>query len=266
MKKRLWLWILVTCFLVFAALSFDDESYTLNEEKYGNPYGRDYIAHVGDGKFLMMYGNGVDELLIAEDSYWLDVILSYEYKHKFVGHDLYFYSADGYAVVYAKSNLCKVLITDFPEELVTKNYRRYSNRKKENNYRISELVGEEFKGIVYIDSFDEFTEYEQAILNDLKEKKDREDKAIDTWNEVLDPVVEFLEPAFEVYEKAYDAWGEALERVLEQFDEGFESVEEVLEPLEGLGPWEWLMILIYEFYQYNGFISLVGSICRWFFL
>ncbi len=114
MKKHLWLWILITCFLVLAALSFDKESYTLNEEKYGNHYGRDYRGHVGDGKFLMMHGNGVDESLMAENPDSLHVILSHEYNHKFVGHDLYFYSADGYAVVYAKSNLCKVLITDFP--------------------------------------------------------------------------------------------------------------------------------------------------------
>ncbi|MBO4343380.1 MAG: hypothetical protein J5844_01860 [Clostridia bacterium] len=265
MKKRSWLWILITCFLVLAALSFDDESYTLNEEKYGNPYGRDYRGHVGDGMFQMVHCAGVDELVIAENSYALDVILSHEYNHKYDGHDLYFYSADGYAVVYAKSNLCKVLITDFPEELVTKNDRRYSNRKKENNYRIGKL--EEFKCIVYIDSFDEFTEYEQDILNDLKEKKDREDKASDVLSEVLDRVFEFLEPVDEVNEKTYDAWGEALDRVLEQSDEGFESVEKVLEPLEeGLGPWEWLMSIIYVFYQYNRYISLVGSICRWFIL
>ncbi len=188
MKKHLWLWILITCFLVLAALSFDKESYTLNEEKYGNHYGRDYRGHVGDGKFLMMHGNGVDELLMAENPDSLHVILSHEYNHKFVGHDLYFYSADGYAVVYAKSNLCKVLITDFPEELVTEHDLEYSIRKKENNYRIGELVGEEFKGIVYIDSFDEFTEYEQAILNDLKEKKDTEDKVNDALNEVFEPL------------------------------------------------------------------------------
>ena len=264
MKRYLWLWILITCFLVLAVLSFDDESYTLNEEKYGNHIGRDYGGRVGDGKFLMMHCAGVDELLMAENPDSLHVILSHEYNHKYDGHDLYFYSADGYAVVYAKSNLCKVLITDCPEELVDEYDLRDLIRRKENNYRIGKL--EEFNCIVYIDSFDEFTEYEQAILNDLKEKKNREDKVPDVLNEVLDPVFEFLEPAFEVYEKVYDAWGEALERVLEQFDEGFESVEEVLEPLEGLGPWEWLMSLIYVFYQYNGFISLVGSICRWFFL
>ena len=218
MKKRSWLWILITCFLVLAALSFDDESYTLNEEKYGNPYGRDYRGHVGDGLFQMGHCAGVDELEIEENSYSSYVILSHEYNHKFVGHDLYFYSADGYAVVYAKSNLCKVLITDFPEELVDENDLKYSIRKKENNYRISEL--EEFKCIVYIDSFDEFTEYEQKILNDLKEKKDREDKAIDTLNEVLDPVFEFLEPVAEVYEKAYDAWCEALDRVLKPLFDG----------------------------------------------
>ncbi len=67
MKKHLWLWILITCFLVLAVLSFDDESYTLNEEKYGNPYGRDYGGRVGDGKFLMMHRAGVDETLKRRD-------------------------------------------------------------------------------------------------------------------------------------------------------------------------------------------------------
>ena len=227
MKRYLWLWILITCFLVLAAFSFDDESYTLNEEKYGNPYGRDYGGHVGDGKFQMVQDVGDhDELVIAENSYSLYGILSYEYNHKFDGHDLYFYSADGYAVVYAKSNLCKVLITDFPEELVTKYDWRYSERKKENNYRIRELVGEEFKGIVYIDSFDEFTEYEQAILNYLKEKKDTEDKAYDVLSVVLNLVFKVLNPFIEFHETVYNAWGEVLDKV-------FELLFDALKPLFG---------------------------------
>lgn len=183
--------LLVTCIFVLASCSSKEESYTLNEEKYGNHYGRDYGGHVGDGKFLMMHGMGGDELMIAEDPDSLNVILSFEYKHKFDGHDLYFYSADGYAVVYAKSNLCKVFITDFPEELITEDLLKFSTRKAEDNYRIGKLIGEEYKCIIYIDSFDEFTEYEQKILKELKEAQDKEDKVGEFLIEVLEPLEKF---------------------------------------------------------------------------
>lgn len=184
--------ILITCLLVLVSCSSNDESYTLNEEKYGNHYGRDYGGHVGDGKFFMMRFADVDELLIAESPDSFRVILTREYKHKFDGNDLYFYSADGYAVVYAKSNLCKVLITDFPKELVTEDELKFSTRKEENNYRISELVGDEFKCIVYLDSFNEFTDYEQKILKELKEKQDKEDKVHNALVEVLEPLEELM--------------------------------------------------------------------------
>lgn len=179
--------ILMICFFVLVSCSSEEESYTLNEELYGNHYGRDYGGHVGDGKFLMMRFADDKQLLIAEDHDSLHTILTYEYNHKFDGNDLYFYSADGYAVVYAKSNLCKVFITDFPKELVTEYDLKYSIRKEENNYRIDKLVGEEFKCIIYLDSFDEFTNYEQKILKGLKESVEKEEKFNDS-------VVKFLEP------------------------------------------------------------------------
>ena len=188
MKKCLVL--LITCIFVLASCSSKEESYTLNEEKYGNHYGRDYGGHVGDGKFFMMRFADVDELLIAESPDSFGVILTHEYRHKFDGNDLYFYSADGYAVVYAKSNLCKVLITDFPKELVTEYELKFSTRKEENNYRIDKLVGEEYKCIIYLDSFNEFTDYEQKILKELKEKQDKEDKVHNALVEVLEPLEE----------------------------------------------------------------------------
>lgn len=180
--------ILMICFGVLVSCSSNYESYTLNEEKYGNHYGRDYGGHVGDGKFFMMRFADVDELLIAESPDSFGVILTREYKHKFDGNDLYFYSADGYAVVYAKSNLCKVFITDPPLEEVTGEDPKISGRSPDNNYRISELVGDEFKCIVYLDSFNEFTDYEQKILKELKEKQDIEDKAHEVLVEVLEPL------------------------------------------------------------------------------
>ena len=90
--------------------------------------------------------------------------------------------------MYAKSNLCKVFITDPPLEEVTGEDPKISGRSPENNCRISELVGDEFKCIIYIDSFDEFTEYEQKILKELKEAQDKEDKVGEFLIEVLEPL------------------------------------------------------------------------------
>ena len=186
--KKCFLTLLI-CIFVLSSCTFNEESYTLNEELYGNRIGRDYCGHVGDGKFFMMRFADVKELLIAEDPHNYNVILTHEYRHKFDGDDLYYYSADGFAVVYAKSNLCKVLITDFPEELVDEFEISVGVRSKENNYRISELVGEEYKCIIYLDSFDEFTEYEQKMLEDLKNEQDNEDKLKDFlnggWNSIF---------------------------------------------------------------------------------
>ena len=58
--------ILITCLLVWVSCSSNDESYTLNEEKYGNHYGRDYGGHVGDGKFVMMHIAGVKQIWRTE--------------------------------------------------------------------------------------------------------------------------------------------------------------------------------------------------------
>ncbi len=184
--------ILIICLLILVSCSSKGESYTLNEELYGNHYGRDYGGHVGDGKFFMMRFDDDDLLLVAESPDSFRVILTREYNHKFDGNDLYFYSADGYAVVYAKSNLCKVFITDFPKELVTEYDLKHSIRREENNYRISELVGEEFKCIIYLDSFDEFTDYEQRILKELKETQDKEDKVYEFLNDLIEPLEDFV--------------------------------------------------------------------------
>ena len=163
------------------------EHYEINEELYGDPRGRDFGGAVGDGLFQMWHIAGEDGLYIADGTYSANCVLKFEYKHKYDGHDLYYYSADGYAVVYAKSNLCKVLITEPPEEMLSKVMYR---ENPEDNYRIRKLVGEEYKCIIYLDSFDEFTLYEQKILKELKEKQDKDDK-----------VTEFLIKPFELLDK-----------------------------------------------------------------
>lgn len=182
--------LLAICIILFSSCNSEPEKFPLNEEKYGNPYGRDYICHVGDGKFSMMHIAGKDCLLVNEVDSFSSGVLDNVYKYKFDDDDLFVYAADGYAVVYAKSNLCKVFITDPPLEEVTGEDPKITGRSPENNYRIRELVGDEFKCIVYLDSFDEFTDYEQKILNDLKEKQDTEDEVHDALTVVLKPLGE----------------------------------------------------------------------------
>ena len=71
---------------------------------------------------------------------------------EFENSNLYFYAEDGFAVVYPESNLCKLFIPDAERRTET------INSNPEN------------KLIVYLDSFEKYTEYEQEMLNKLTEK------------------------------------------------------------------------------------------------
>ena len=188
MKRIFALLFLVLCAILIVSCHTEHKKILLDEEKYGNPYGRDYECHVGDGKYVVMHIAGIDCLIVNKVESFSDFVLQCEYKHKFDGDDLFVYAADGYAAVYAKSNLCKVFITDPPIEEVTGEKPIIEGRLPENNYRISELVGEEYKCIIYLDSFEEFTEYEQKILKELKQKQDNEDKVGDFLIELLEPL------------------------------------------------------------------------------
>lgn len=165
--KRLFA-LLAICIIFLSSCHQEPEKFPLNEEKYGNHEGRDYICRVGDGKFIMMHIAGADHLCVNYNKDFFSTILECEYKHKFDDDDLFVYAADGYAAVYAKSNLCKVFLTDPPLEEVTGENPKIEGRSPENNYRITELVGEEYGNIIYLNSFDEFTEYEQKMLKSLE--------------------------------------------------------------------------------------------------
>ena len=78
------------------------------------------------------------------------------------GKKLYIYSYDGYAVI-DKENVCRVFIT-VPEEDFTKGYTEdeYGNRIRFYPTKV------EHEKIIYLSSFDEFSEKEQKILKYLK--------------------------------------------------------------------------------------------------
>ena len=105
-------------------------------------------------------GEGIYELVQGDYSYFLysryanQAIINNGIEYTLENGTLYFYSDDGYAIVYPKSNLCKIYL--LPQQ----------------NKTPAIVTSEEYprnKLIVYLDSFDEYTEFEQKMLNNLKE-------------------------------------------------------------------------------------------------
>jgi hypothetical protein len=116
-------------------------------DKYGPLYGKDHVAYAGDGMYEIVHVNQSDSLY---SRYAGRMILMNSYGYTFKKGVLYFCSEEGYAVIYPENNLCKLLI--FPEE-----YGEIRIVASEE-YPLNELV-------VYLNSFDEFTDYEQEMLN-----------------------------------------------------------------------------------------------------
>ena len=106
--------VVLSC-LIFNSFHGDNHNFEVNEELYGNHYGRDYMGSVGDGKFMIMRFAGKNALLINNSPDDYDFVLCNELFHKYDGDDLFFYSEEGIAVVYAKSNLCKVWLAEPPD-------------------------------------------------------------------------------------------------------------------------------------------------------
>ncbi len=154
-NKAIILTIVLLLLLLFAFVIFNFNKPIYNLE-YNFSDGKDAIGYVGNGKFQMWHINGID-CLTVEKAFKLDHpentiylsrrVLEEEYTHNFDYYgNLYYYSADGYAVIYAENNLCKVFLTDQTTEKIQE------------------------KNLVYLNTFDEFTEHEQKQLNKLKKR------------------------------------------------------------------------------------------------
>ena len=122
----------------------NSDKFELNHDEYGPFYGKDEVAIVGEGMYRVGYHQ--DRYLLYL-SHSIDYLLRKGIHFKLENSNLYFYSEEGFAVVYAESNLCKLFIPDSAKRNET------TNDNPEN------------KLIVYLDSFDEFTDYEQEMLN-----------------------------------------------------------------------------------------------------
>lgn len=158
--------ILIICIVLVVVslyLLFPGKTYKLNEA-YGPFYGKDHVAYVGDGMYEIVHFNGKDHLFsrYAGRLFLMDSI-GYTSKDGV----LYFGAEEGYAVIYPENNLCKLYI--LPEE-----YGEIRIVVSEE-YPLNELV-------VYLDSFEEYTEYEQKMLNKLIEKYENRQRRKEMFN------------------------------------------------------------------------------------
>lgn len=160
----------LTVVLVF----FNPNKVVPNKDKFKVRENHDWVATtaIGEGMFVIDNGRYYPALEICPDSPLQtedQIILDYVHEYEFENENLYCYAEDGYAVVYPESNLCKVLITA-PADLSLDGITD-SGRLESENYRISKVSADklpESKFVIYLDSYDEFTEYEQKILGELK--------------------------------------------------------------------------------------------------
>ena len=133
------------------------------------------VTNIGDGTFFyhqLIYPYDL-RIRDTENKHGLygEDILSEKISHKFENQIFYGYFKDGFAIVYPESNLCKVLRVSRPDYYEGRSVDYYTC--EDGSYIIKKAEPEDEskkKFIIYLDSFDEYTEYEQKMLNSLVEK------------------------------------------------------------------------------------------------
>ena len=133
------------------------------------------VTNIGDGTFFyhqLIYPYDL-RIRDTENKHGLygEDILSEKISHKFENQIFYGYFKDGFAIVYPESNLCKVLRVSRPDYYEGRSFDY--DTCEDGSYIIKKAEPEDEskkKFIIYLDSFDEYTEYEQKMLNSLVEK------------------------------------------------------------------------------------------------
>ena len=175
-KKLLITCIVLTATTIVLALSLvfynpnkvipNKDKFTLNRDTY------DWITQtpIGNAQYCIDNLRYEPALIIRHPSVGpgtYEILLDYMLKHKVENEIFYCYADDGFAVVYPESNLCKVFITPPTRYLDDASFSRIES----NEYRVRKVEADDFpenKLVVYLDSFDEFTEYEQKMLKSLE--------------------------------------------------------------------------------------------------
>jgi hypothetical protein len=133
------------------------------------------VTNIGDGTFFyhqLIYPYDL-RIRDTENKHGLygEDILSEKISHKFENQIFYGYFKDGFAIVYPESNLCKVLRVSRPDYYEGRSFDY--DTCEDGSYIIKKAEPEDEskkKFIIYLDSFDEYTEYEQKMLNSLVER------------------------------------------------------------------------------------------------
>ena len=136
------------------------------------------VTNIGDGTFFyhqLIYPYDL-RIRDTENKHGLygEDILSEKISHKFENQIFYGYFKDGFAIVYPESNLCKVLRVSRPDYYEGRSVDYDTCEDGSYIIRKAEPQDESKKKfIIYLDSFDEYTEYEQKMLNSLVEKSEK---------------------------------------------------------------------------------------------
>ncbi len=110
------------------------------------------IYSIGDSAYELGIG---DDLCFITSTYANRSIIGNGREYSFENDALYFYSDDGFVIVYPENNMCKVYL--LPEQ------NSVSKITASPEYPKNKLI-------VYLDSFDEYTNHEKAVLNELVNK------------------------------------------------------------------------------------------------
>lgn len=145
--KKIYIFLTVGLILIIMLTACTDQN------KYPNE-GRDTIIKIGNGKFeIGKFGNNKALVMYYENNTLVDTLLSYVKSYQKKDNKLYVISEEGYGIVDGETNTCILCVT------VEKQYADRLNNPEEN------------KRITMLDSYDSFTEQEQAIFNEIKNKK-----------------------------------------------------------------------------------------------
>ena len=175
----------IFCVILFIASLFSCQELDL---EYGGRVGRDTRYVVGNGMVQISHINGKDMLEMYHNATLSYTLLDSVTSYKSKGNDLYVISDAGYGVVDKETYKCKLLIFN-PQEYFKAGYERHSNGKiytlppDESGKKTSDKIA--FYGygkvndpnIVFLDSFDLFSENEQEMLLNLC-KKDSFDESL----------------------------------------------------------------------------------------
>ena len=138
-------------FVVCTALILSSCGSKLNQNWYPHGItGKDIVYTFGNGKFALGETSDGIDLSMYKDDGDCGILLAFVEEYKSKNNKLYVYSKEGFCVINKEKNTAKVLITVEQQHFLN-------------------LVGVD-DAIVYLSSFDEFSEEEKRVFQEMSGK------------------------------------------------------------------------------------------------